>query len=117
MHLLSSILPLLLFMAVVIFAFAHTLLVLLRSRNPPGFDNTFDSMYTTSITLLEFLAGDYSAINKLEASISLDILRVIFVLFKIIMMLNILSKLICRYQRLPLLLRLLNSCVNRCQWI
>ncbi|RUS17565.1 hypothetical protein BC937DRAFT_89809 [Endogone sp. FLAS-F59071] len=89
---LGSIGWLLVLMVAIVFAFAHALLILLRTStsNPSGATNPFTSISSSLMTLWAFLGGDFAAIDGWDAGSSLDLMRVIFSFVTTIVLLNVL---------------------------
>lgn len=90
-NLFEQIMPLLIFLFFILFAYAHSLMVLLSEVSPDNGVNTFTSFYQSIKNTWLILLNDYSSLEPWTKNYLLDILMITFSLSTAIILFNVLS--------------------------
>ncbi|RGB37842.1 hypothetical protein C1646_693499 [Rhizophagus diaphanus] len=93
-NLFEQIMPLLIFLFFILFAYAHSLMVLLSETSPDNGVNTFTGFYQSIKNTWLILTNDYSSLEPWTKNYLLDILMITFSLSTAIILLNVLIALV-----------------------
>ncbi|PKY47556.1 hypothetical protein RhiirA4_462789 [Rhizophagus irregularis] len=93
-NLFEQIMPLLIFLFFILFAYAHSLMVLLSETSPDNGVNTFTGFYQSIKNTWLILLNDYSSLEPWTKNYLLDILMITFSLSTAIILFNVLIALV-----------------------